>query len=91
MKMRSVIVIGCVFSSFAGCAAKEAPAKPLAPEQVIIAKDPEVPAGVVRYCWQEPQVAYEAKGPGLDAEGKWYHPSYDAVRQVKGGEWHPCK
>ncbi len=48
------------------------------------------PPGVVRYCWAEPEVAYEKLGPGVDTEGKWYHPSYSAVRQVKGGQWYPC-
>ena len=49
-----------------------------------------VPPGVVRYCWEEPIVQLEPNGPGLDAEGRWYHPSYLAVREVRQGKWRPC-
>ena len=50
-----------------------------------------VPAGVVRYCWEEPMVQLEPNGPGLDDAGHWYHPSYLAVREVRQGRWRPCK
>lgn len=50
-----------------------------------------VPAGVVRYCWEEPMVEFEPNGPGVDAGGKWYNPYYLAVREVRMGKWRPCK
>jgi len=50
----------------------------------------EVPKGVVRYCWEEPMVAYEHNGPGLNSEGTFYSPAYSAMRQVRGGKWRPC-
>lgn len=62
----------------------------LRPEPAYVGVERGTPPGVDKMCWQEPQVAYEANGPGVDAEGKWYHPAYNAVRQVKGGRWIPC-
>jgi hypothetical protein len=50
----------------------------------------EVPQGVVRYCWEEPMVAREHNGPGLNTEGTFYSPAYTALRQVRGGKWRPC-
>ena len=48
------------------------------------------PPGVVQYCWEEPMVAHEPNGPGLNSEGTWYSPAYKAVRMVRGGKWRPC-
>jgi len=76
-----------------GCA----PAKPKIVERQIVYGDnivgipPKVPAGVVRYCWEEPMVDFEPIGPGLDNEGKWYNPAYIAVREVRQGKWRPCR
>ncbi len=50
-----------------------------------------IPAGVVRYCWEEPIVQLEANGPGLDVEERWYHPSYLAIREARQGKWVPCR
>lgn len=49
------------------------------------------PAGVVRYCWEEPLVEYESQGPGVREEGRWYYPSAVVVRQVRSGRWRPCE
>lgn len=51
---------------------------------------PPPPPGVERMCWLEPQVTEEQRGPGVDSEGKWYHPSYKAVRLAQSGRWVPC-
>ena len=58
---------------------------------VIYDKAAPVPPGAVRFCWEEPMVQFEPNGPGLDVEGRWYRPSYIAVREVKEGRWRPCK
>jgi hypothetical protein len=50
-----------------------------------------IPAGVVRYCWEEPVVEFQENGPGLDADKRWYNPSFVAVRMVKQGKWRPCR
>lgn len=49
------------------------------------------PAGVVRYCWEEPLVEYQAREPGLKDGGRWYHPSALIVRQLRAGRWRPCE
>ena len=56
----------------------------------VVAEKSDLPPGIERMCWEEPKVVVEQKGPGLDSEGKWYHPSYDAVRLAKSGHWVPC-
>jgi hypothetical protein len=73
---------------FSGCASKQ-----VVPETryVVVDRPAEIPPGVARYCWEEPLVEYERNGPGLDAEGEWYHPYYVAVREVRQGRWRPCK
>lgn len=55
------------------------------------AADPSPPAGIVRYCWEEPMVGLQKNGPGLNPEGTWYNPSYIAVREVRLGRWRPCR
>ncbi len=60
-------------------------------EKVVIEKSAPLPPGVVNYCWEEPITTNEQNGPGLDTEGKWYHPSYVAVREVRMGKWRPCE
>ena len=67
--------------------------KQLSPETryVVVEQAAPVPPGVVRYCWEEPMVELERNGPGLDAEGEWYHPYYVAVREVRQGRWRPCR
>ncbi len=49
------------------------------------------PPGVIRYCWEEPIVAYERVNPGLNSEGTWYNPAHLAVKEVRMGRWKPCK
>lgn len=62
------------------------------PHDVTVASAPaQPPEGVVRYCWEEPMAQLEKNGPGLDSEGRWYHPSYVAVREVRSGRWRPCR
>jgi hypothetical protein len=58
---------------------------------ISIERPAPIPPGVVRYCWEEPIVAYEQRGPGLDIEGRWYSPAYVAVREVRQGRWRPCR
>jgi hypothetical protein len=58
---------------------------------VIVDKPARIPPGVVRYCWEEPMVELEPNGPGVDTDGRWYHASYVAVREVKQGRWRPCR
>lgn len=58
---------------------------------VAIEQKARIPAGVVRYCWEEPMVQLEPNGPGLDETQEWYHPSYLAVREAREGRWRPCK
>lgn len=60
-------------------------------KQLAVDLPARIPAGVVRYCWEEPIVQLEPNGPGLDAEERWYHPSYLAVREARDGKWVPCK
>ncbi|MCB0344390.1 MAG: hypothetical protein KDD66_04710 [Bdellovibrionales bacterium] len=79
-----------------GCSSNELPEPreyvEAPPAKVSVGSKPaEVPPGVVRYCWEEPIVAFEQNGPGVDQEGNWYHPSYIAVRQVRSGKWRPCE
>lgn len=57
---------------------------------VVVDRAAEIPPGVLRYCWEEPLVQFERNGPGLDAEGEWYHPFYVAAREVRQGRWRPC-
>ena len=59
-------------------------------EIVQVGKRAEPPEGVVRYCWEEPMVRHVKQNPGLDIDGKWYNPSYIAVREVRQGKWRPC-
>ncbi|HQH26211.1 MAG TPA: hypothetical protein PLP17_02355 [Oligoflexia bacterium] len=58
---------------------------------VVFDRPAPIPPGAVRFCWEEPMVQYEPNGPGLDVEGRWYAPSYIAVRKVKDGRWRPCQ
>lgn len=84
----SVMLLGIAAIS-AGCSQskKASPQN----EVIILTKDAPVPPGVAQYCWEEPMVKLEQNGPGLDSEGKWYHPSYTAVREVRMGKWRPCE
>ncbi len=79
------LVLSCVIT---GCGI----ISPRKPDVTYVTKVVEAspPPGVVRYCWEEPMVQLEKNGPGLDVEGKWYHPSYIAVREVRNGKWRPC-
>lgn len=84
-------ILCCVSISMTGCSSQDG----LDPEKenieyVFEGRPATPPAGVVRYCWEEPIVAYEPNGPGVDAEGRWYHPSYIAVREIRQGRWRPC-
>ena len=59
-------------------------------QENVVYERPPVPEGTEKYCWQEPQVTAEKNGPGVDEQGHWYHPSYNAIREVKMGRWVPC-
>jgi hypothetical protein len=59
-------------------------------QPVVVVEQPSPPEGAKQMCWEEPKVAIEKQGPGVDEQGHWYHPSYDAVREVKMGRWVPC-
>lgn len=87
------IAIGAFFAAaFSGCARDARPNPEQTPTTyTVIGQPAEPPAGTIQYCWEEPKVMYEQNGPGLDAEGKWYNPSYVAVREAKQGHWVPCK
>ena len=88
----SVVIFGLSLFCVTGCVTSkpEPEVVVLRPEPAYVGLEREPPPGVDKMCWIEPQVNYEANGPGVDAEGKWYHPSYNAVRQVKGGRWVKC-
>ena len=59
-------------------------------EQHAVVEKSDLPPGIERMCWEEPEVVLQQNGPGVDSDGKWYHPSYEAVRLAKGGHWVPC-
>lgn len=85
-----IAVIGASAAVMSGCTKAERPIEPQT-QYVSIERPARIPPGVVRYCWEEPMVEFEPNGPGLDVEGKWYHPSYAAVREVRQGRWRPCR
>ncbi len=87
-KLRAALVL-TLLASLTGCGGSER----ITPETEYLVMEPpaRIPAGVVRYCWEEPMVQLEPNGPGLDAEERWYHPSYLAVQEVRMGRWRPCK
>ncbi len=78
-------------SFFSGCSTT--PPGHVQPETryISVERPAKVPPGVLRYCWEEPIVAYQQQGPGLDIEGRWYSPSYVAVKEVRQGRWRPCQ
>jgi len=84
-----IILLCGLIQGTTGCSKKLG----ITPEtQYIAYEEPaRVPAGVIRYCWEEPMVQLEPNGPGLDDEEHWYHPSYLAVREVRQGKWRPCR
>lgn len=86
-------ILGGLFLAALPCAITACGPSRITPEtQYVSVEHPaRVPVGVVRYCWEEPMVEFEPNGPGLDAEGKWYRPSYLAVREVRQGRWRPCR
>ena len=90
--IRASLLLICCFTI--ACSAKEpAPAvvDAVIEPQIVSERAATIPPGVVRYCWEEPIVALEQNGPGLDADGHWYHPHYTAVREVRQGRWRPCR
>ena len=86
-KLSSCLILLGLFSI--GCSSEQR----IVPETRYLAMEQAspVPAGVVRYCWEEPIVSLEPNGPGLDDRGEYYHPSYLAVREVRQGRWRPCR
>ncbi|MBP9839213.1 MAG: hypothetical protein KBC84_10955 [Proteobacteria bacterium] len=86
--MKNIKLLGLGFLFFAACSQ---PKIQTDTKYLSIDGPARVPAGVVRYCWEEPMVEYQPNGPGVDEEGKWYHPSYLAVREVRQGRWRPCE
>lgn len=91
MCFRELIVIITCLISFAACSASSVPEEEAETRYVVVQKPARIPPGVVRYCWEEPMVVLEENGPGLDADGRWYRPSYVAVREVRQGRWRPCE
>jgi hypothetical protein len=92
--LRSVALGSLLFGAvLSGCTTQSEEIAPPAPQMVGVAftSTPRAPEGVMRYCWEEPIVEFEKNGPGIDAENKWYHPAYVAVREVRSGKWRPCK
>jgi len=89
LTMRTLLVLLSVLGILSGCSPKPG----ITPETkyVSIERAARVPAGTVRYCWEEPMVEFEPNGPGLDEQGHWYHPAYLAVREVRQGRWRPCR
>ena len=79
----------CLLLSIPACSIN----KPQTPEvkTIVLEQPADIPPGVVRYCWEEPIAKFERNGPGLDSEGRWYHPSYIAAREIRMGKWRPCK
>ena len=73
-----------LFAPLGGCSSSK-------PEYIVVGKPAPVPEGVVRYCWEEPIVAYQKVDPGIGDEGTWYYPAHVTERQVRGGKWRPCK
>ena len=80
--------VACILLAGIGCAKNR-----IIPETRYLSEEftARIPAGVVRYCWEEPMVQLEPNGPGIDAEKYYYHPSYLAVREVRQGKWRPCR
>ncbi len=84
----TTIILGLIA---AACVSRE----PMPPQSVV--EDYKVkgiaapiPSGTEHYCWEEPIVVFEQNGPRVDEEGHWYHPDYQAVREVRQGRWRPC-
>ena len=87
----NVVILSVLACALSACGTTQQP-KPVAVTRFVAVEQPApVPPGVVRYCWEEPVVKFERNGPGLDVEGKWYHPYYVAVREVRQGRWRPCE
>ena len=84
-----LIMIGLSFTAMA-CSNREGMITPQT-HNVVIERSAKVPPGIDKYCWEEPIVEFEPIGPGLDVEGKWYYPSYLAVREVRQAKWRPCR
>ena len=75
---------------FAACGSQYGEVRPET-RYISVERPAPVPPGVVRYCWEEPIVAFEQRGPGVDVDGRWYNPAYVAVREVRQGRWRPCR
>ena len=91
MKQHLVVTVATVsFLVLSGCFKGDGRIEPVT-RYVSVERPARVPAGTVRYCWEEPIVEFEPNGPGVDVEGRWYHPSYLAVREVRQGRWRPCR
>ena len=59
-------------------------------DYIYVGEEAKAPEGVVRYCWEEPIVAFEKNSPGVDGRGDWYVPEHTRVHMVRGGRWRPC-
>ncbi len=89
-----MVILSLIFLPLlSACSAHKTTSVPAEEERelVVIEVPSPAPPGVIRYCWEEPIAKFEATGPGLDSEGRWYHPYYVAVREVRMGKWRPCK
>ncbi len=92
MRIKTTICLALFSLGIIGCSSAP-PKEVMVPETryVVVDRPAQIPPGVVRYCWEEPLVEFERNGPGLDADGHWYHPFYIAVREVRQGRWRPCR
>jgi hypothetical protein len=70
--------------------ARRKPAPLVSQQAVVTTTNETLPEGAVKYCWEEPRVEVESVRPGVNAEGSFYRPAHDAVREVKMGKWVPC-
>ena len=86
----NIFLLVLVLFSFSSCTKKDPGLVDPETRQIVFDKPAPIPPGVVRYCWEEPMVAFEPNGPGIDTDGHWYKPAYTAVREVKQGRWRPC-
>ncbi len=87
MTVNKIIFLTLLASALStGCHRNHASPK----ETQVVYETPPPPEGTEKYCWQEPKVVNEKNGPGVDEQGHWYHPPYNAVREVKMGRWVPC-
>lgn len=93
MKSNKIIYLltGLALISTASCAKKPLTLSEQMAREVVIGREGEPPAGVVRYCWEEPMVVSQVQNPGIDPDGEYYLPAAVVTREVRMGKWRPCR